>query len=310
MRILFLGAGAIGGYFGGRIAQANGDVTFLVRKNRASQLAHGLHLESPLGDATVNVKTITTGEPAGPFDVIVLTCKAYGIDDALEAISEHLQGNAVILPLLNGYQHLEQIEARFPNTTVWGGVAQIPATLASDGTVRHLGTLQGLIVGARLGQEATRSKADEFAATARNAGIDARLSDSIEQDMWDKWVFLATLAAGTCLTRSNVGEILETDQGEALLLGLLSECSDVAAKEGFCPDEKRMAGYRGQLTDRSSTGAASMLRDLQQGNPIEAEHIIGNLVKRARASSIPTPRLDTAWVCLQRHETSRKTALA
>jgi 2-dehydropantoate 2-reductase len=307
MRMLFLGAGAIGGYFGGRIAQSGGDVNFLVRENRALQLAEGLNIESPISNAKVIAKTITAGETAEPFDLIVLTCKAYGLDGALDAISHHVREGTVVLPLLNGYSHLDRIEDRFPNATVWGGVAQIPVTLAPDGTVRHLGSLQGLIVGPRPGQQASRSMADEFVALAANAGIDARLSDSIEQDMWDKWVFLATLAAGTCTTRSNVGEILKVDQGESLLLDLLDECTQVSTREGFRPNEKRMAGYKGQLTDRSSTGAASMLRDIQQGNPVEADQIIGNLVQRARSHGIPTPRLDTAWASLQCYENSRNT---
>jgi 2-dehydropantoate 2-reductase len=308
MRILFLGAGAIGGYFGGRMAQSGADITFLVRENRASQLTNGLQIESPIGNATVQVETIYAGEPGEPFDVIVLTSKAYGLTSALEAISPHVRDGTAIVPLLNGLKHLEQIDSRFPNATVWGGVAQIPATLSPDGIVKHLGTLQGMIIGPRPGQHASRSKAEEVVAIAANAGINARFTESIEQDMWDKWVFLTTLAASTCLTRSRIGAILKADQGEAFLLGLLDECTAVAAAEGFRPSEDRMAGYRGQLTDRSSSGAASMLRDIEQGNQIEADHIVGDMLRRARSFGNSTPRLDTVWMCLQCYETSRQAA--
>lgn len=309
MRILFLGAGAIGGYFGGRMAKSGADVTFLVREPRISQLADGLRIESPAGNAEVNVRTITAADPTEPFDLIVLTCKAFGLEGALDAISHQVRDSTVVVPLLNGFRHLKHIEARFPDAVVWGGVAQIPITLLPDGTIRHLGTHQGLIIGPRHGQAASQSKAKEFVATAEKGGIDAKFSQNIEQDMWDKWIFLTTLAAGTCLTRSNVGEILKADQGEALLLGLLNECTEVATKEGFRPDADRMAEYKGLLADQSSNVTASMLRDMQQGFPIEADHIVGDMVHRGRLWGIPTPRLNTAWTCLQCYENSRKASV-
>lgn len=305
MRILFLGAGAVGGYFGGRMAEAGADITFLVRENRARQLAQGLRIESPNGDATIPVHTITEGDAAEPFDVIVLTSKAYGLASALETIAAHVYDGAIIAPLLNGMAHLAQIETRFPDAVVWGGVAQIPAMLTPDGTIRHMAPLQGLIFGPRPGQEHTRAKAEQLVAIAAKAGISARFSETIEQDLWGKWVFLATLAAGTCLMRSDIGTILKTENGEMFLLGLLDECTSIAAAEGFRPDETRMKGYHRQLTDRGSKWTASLLRDMEQGNRIEADHIVGDMLRRARAYAIATPKLDIAWTYLQTYELSQ-----
>jgi 2-dehydropantoate 2-reductase len=305
MRILFLGAGAVGGYFGGRMAQSGADVTFLVRENRAAQLAGGLRIESPNGDATVKVKTLIAGAETGPFDVVVLACKAYGLAGALDAVAPHVEKGASVLPLLNGFGHLDAIEARFPGATVWGGVAQIPATLTADGIVKQLAPTQGMIIGERPGQEATRVLAQEFSEIVTGAGIDGGYSATIQQAMWDKWVFLAALAAGTCLTNADVGTILETDGGEKLLVGLLDECTAVAAAENHRPDDARMVGYHNTLLDRSSSMSASMQRDMSQGNPTEADHVVGDMVRRARQHGLKTPYLDVAWTRLECYELLR-----
>lgn len=310
MRILFLGAGAVGGYFGGRMAEAGADVTFLVRDNRAQQLAHGLRIESPNGDANIEVNTITEGVPTDPFDVIVLTSKAYGLASALESIAPHVHEATIIAPLLNGIAHLAQIETRFPQAMVWGGVAQIPAMLLPDGAIRHMAPLQGLIFGPRPGQDGTREKAEQLVSIATKAGISARFSETIEQDLWDKWVFLATLAASTCLMRCDVGTILKADYGESFLLGLLDECTSVAAAEGFRPDDARMKGYHEQLTDRRSKWTASLLRDMEQGNRVEADHIVGDMIRRAHQHDIATPKLDIAWTYLQTYELSQQSERA
>lgn len=310
MRILFLGAGAVGGYFGGRMAEAGADVTFLVREQRATQLAGGLKIESPHGNAVVPVKSLVADQPAEPFDVIVLACKAYGLAGALEAVAAHVDKGAIVLPLLNGFAHLEAIEARFPGAIVWGGVAQIPATLTPDGTVLQLGPIQGMIVGERPGHEATKAKAQTFAEIVASAGVDGKYSPAIEQAMWDKWVFLAALAAGTCLMEANVGTILKAEGGEELLSGLLDECTAVAAAENHRPDDARMKGYTSTLQDRSSNMSASMQRDLSQGLPTEGLHVIGDMVRRARRHGVVSRHLDVAWTRLQCYELQRQVTIA
>lgn len=305
MRILVLGAGAVGGYFGGRMVQAGGDLHFLVRPGRAAQLADGLRIESPLGDATVPVSLLTEGDEAAPFDIILLTCKAYGLDGALESIAPHVRAGTVIAPLLNGFAHLARIEARFPDAVVWGGVAKIPATLTAEGTIRHFGGFQGLIFGPRPGQEDTGPLAEALVALAASGGVEAAYSADIEQDLWEKWVFLATLAAATCLTRTPVGTILRSEGGGAYLDALLAECSAIARAEGHAPAETVMTGYREQLATAGSPLVASMLRDLQQGFATEAEHVIGDLLSRARGHGLATPHLETAWMVLQCYEIAR-----
>ena len=303
MRILFLGAGALGGYFGGRMTAGGADVTLLVRPARQAALSDGLRIESPVGDATIPVKTITAADQVDPFDVIVLTNKAYGLDGALDAIAPYVGDQTAICPLLNGLAHIAAIEARFPGTPVLGGVAHIPTEMRADGSILHRGSLQRLTIGPRKGQGDVQAQA--LVAAAEAGGVEARLSDMIDQDLWAKWVFLTSLAAGTCLMRADVGAICRTDHGIAFMEALIGECSAVATAEGFAPSEHQLGFYREQLTTREGTFKASMLTDLEAGNPTEADHILGDMIRRADSHRVQTPMLKTAMTHLQVYEAQR-----
>lgn len=304
MRILFLGAGALGGYFGGRMTAGGADVTLLVRPGRQAQLADGLRIISPVGDAVVPVRTITADEADGPYDVIVLTNKAYGLTGALEAVAPFVGPDTVIVPLLNGIAHYPLIEARFPGTAVLGGVAHIPAEMRPDGTILHRGQLQRLTIGPRAGQD-TRAVAEALVAAAEAGGVDAKVSDTIEQALWDKWVMLASLAAGTCLMRGDVGQICRTDHGQTVMASLIAECTAVATAEGRAPSDRQQGFYRDQLLNPEGTFKASMLHDLEGGNPTEAEHILGDMIARADGHGVAVPMLKAALTHLQVYEAAR-----
>lgn len=305
MRILMLGAGAVGGYFGGRLLGAGSDVTFLVRQGRAAQLRNGLKIESPRGNASIPVNTITEHEAAEPFDVIVLSCKAYGLTRALEAIASYVQNDIAILPLLNGFAHIEAIERKFPSAIVWGGIAGIVATLTEDGTVRQMHPAQVVIAGTRTGQYSNQARLEALIAEMKRAEIDAIVSPDIELAMWEKWTFLATLAAATCLMGGSTSQILATDHGETLVAGLFDECNRTAAAEGHPSGPSPAQDYRGMLFDRGSSFTASMLRDVEAKNPTEADHIIGDMINRAERHGIETPLLKAAYSRLQVYETQR-----
>ena len=304
-RILILGAGAVGGYFGGRMTAAGADVTFLVREGRAAQLADGLRIESMHGDADVAVRTLTPGVPADPFDIVILTCKAYGLDDALETIAPHVQSGTAILPLLNGYSHLARIEARFPEASVWGGSAGCAATLTPDGVVRHFDHVQFIVAGTRKGNEATKPLLEEFIAILGEANVDGTLVEDADLAMWEKWVFLAPFAAATCLFQADVGTIIRTAHGGVLLPGMLDECAAVAEAEGKLLRPEVMETYRGFLTNRESTMTASMARDMQTGGPTEAHHVLGEMILLAEIHGIATPLLRSAYTRLQVYEAGR-----
>jgi 2-dehydropantoate 2-reductase len=306
MKILILGAGALGGYFGGRLHQAGTDVTFQVRAARAEKLkADGLRIKSPKGDAALTVKTVADGADGGPYDLVLLSCKAYDLTSAMDAIAPAVGPGTTVLPVLNGVKHLDVLDARFGRERVVGGVARIGATLAPDGTVVHASPFTVLTFGERDGGRAPRPVLKTFAEALKPAGIDGGVHPAIVQDMWDKWVMLATLGSLTCALRGPVGDILNADDGEALVRETIEECRKVAAAAGYAPSEKAIKTMEGILLAHGSLFAASMLHDLERGGPIEAEHIVGDLIARAAAAGIATPNLRFAYVHLQTYQSRR-----
>ncbi|MBI1943255.1 MAG: ketopantoate reductase family protein [Betaproteobacteria bacterium] len=298
MKILVLGAGGVGGYFGGRIAQAGADVTFQVRPARAEALARdGLRISSRFGDARLQVKTVTQDRVGPDYAVVLFTAKAYDLANAIDAIAPAMGERGMVLPLLNGISHMQQLDRRFGRARVLGGVAYIAAMLAPDGEIRHLNDFHRLVFGPRdPGQAAL---CGQLAETLKGVTFDWQQLDNIEQAMWDKWVLLATLAGITCLMRAPVGDIVATGAGEKLTLALLGECAAVARAEGFATPEAALANYRGMLTQKGSAFSASMLRDIESGGRAEGDHILGALLATARKHALAAPVLETAATHLE-----------
>lgn len=305
MRILVVGAGAIGGYFGGRMLQAGCDVTFLVRPGRAAELAAaGLVIKSPHGDVTLkNPPTVQADKLTEQFDVVLLSCKAFDLDDAIKSFAPAVGPDTAILPLLNGMRHLDTLDEKFGRERVLGGLCAIAATLNEKREVVQLAPLQSLSFGERDGTHSDRVRAIAEVFAKGNFGSAA--SETIVQDMWEKWVFLAALAASTCLMRASVGIILAAPGGKDFVLGMLDECSAVAAAEGYAPRAAFLERTRGMLTAEGSQMTASMFRDIKAGAPVEADHVIGDLVARADAAKVPVPKLRTAYTHLKAYEKQR-----
>jgi 2-dehydropantoate 2-reductase len=305
MRILVVGAGAIGGYFGGRLLQAGCDVTFLVRPKRASELASaGLVIKSPAGDVTLkNPPTVQADTLTEKFDVVLLSCKAFDLADAIKSFASAVGPNTSIIPLLNGMLHLDVLDQKFGAERVLGGLCAIAVTLNEAREVVHLMPMQSLTFGERDGKMSNRVRAIGDAFAGGNCGATA--SEHIMQDMWEKWVFLASLAASTSLMRTSVGNILAAPGGKDFLLGMLDECSAIASAEGFTPAGPYFQRTRGNLTTEGSPMTASMFRDIKAGLPVEADHVIGDLVARAEAAKIPVPKLRIAYTHLKAYEKQR-----
>lgn len=280
MRVLVVGAGAIGGYFGGRLLQAGRNVTFLVRPRRAAELASaGLMIKSPNGDVTIRgPATILSENVRQSFDLVLLSCKAYDLTGAIASVAPAVGPETMILPLLNGMRHLDILDERFGRSHVLGGLCVIAATLNMERAIVHLNNMHKLSFGERDGRLSDRIRA--VAGIMADAGFDARPSEHIVQDMWEKWVFLATLAGVTCLMRAPVGDILTSPGGNDLILNLLEECRAVAAAEGFAPRAAFLEQTRATLTTTGSPLTASMLRDVEANAQIEADHVVGDLLRR------------------------------
>ena len=310
MRILVLGAGGTGGYFGGRLAQAGADVTFLVRPARAALLAErGLRIRSPLGDADLDVATVTAQDlpalaAARPFDLVLLACKAYDLDSAIESVAPAVGANTAVLPILNGLLHYDALAARFGRERVPGGLCFIGATLGADGEVLHLGRPASITFGLREGN-ADGGVLARLAAAYAQAGVDHLYAPDIAAAQWIKYSFLAALAAGTCLMRTSVGTVVAAEGGEAFMAALHAECLAVAAAEGHPVPEDEARTARAGLTRAGSPVTASMLRDLQAGLRGEALQIVGDMVHRAHRAGLQVPRLEAAWVHLQAYESAR-----
>ena len=280
MRTLVVGAGATGGFFGGRMLQAGRDVTFLVRPARAAILArNGLVIRSPAGEAVIrNPPTVTADSPGSGYDVVLLGCKAYDLDAAMDDFAAAVGPATAILPLLNGMRHLDALVARFGEDRVLGGLCQIAATLAPDGAIVQMGEMaQTLVFGERAGGLSERVRA--IAGEMAEAKFVSRASDIIVQEMWEKWVLLATLGSATCLMRASVGDIVQAGAVD-ISLGLLDESTAIASACGYPPREEPMKHYRMLLAASGSPMTASMMRDMEGGGRIEADHIVGDLLAR------------------------------
>jgi 2-dehydropantoate 2-reductase len=304
MTLLVLGAGAIGGYFGGRLAEAGADVTFLVRPKRREQLRHdGLRIESPLGNLRLDARTVLAEELQPAYDLVLFTCKAYDLDSAMDAIAPAMRGSCAIVPMLNGLSHLDRLDKRFGAANVMGGTCHINVMLGRDGVIRHGDPLQRLIFGERIG--GTSARAQEFATELTRTKIDWRLSTNIEQDMWEKIVFLAALAATTCLFRGNVGEIVSAPGGREAMERALATNVEIATREGHPPRSSLVDSARARLTDSAGTWSASMLRDLEGGGRIEGDHIVGWMLDKARKHGVDDTILSLAYTHLKAYEARR-----
>jgi len=305
MRVLVVGAGAIGGYFGGRLLQAGNDVTFLVRPKRASELASaGLVIKSPNGDVTLKTPpTVQADKLTEKFDVILLSCKAFDLDDAIKSFAPAVGPQTSIIPMLNGMLHLDILDNKFGRERVLGGLCAIAATLNEAREVVQLVPMQSLNFGERDGTMSDRVRA--IAKVMTNGITGAVASENIVQEMWEKWVFLSTLAASTCLMRTSVGNILAVPGGRDFLLGMLDETSAIAKAAGHAPTGPFFERTRGLLTAEGSQMTASMFRDIKAGAAVEADHVICDLVARGDAAKVPLARLRTAYTHLKAYEKQR-----
>jgi len=279
MRLLVVGAGATGGYFGGRLLEAGRDVTFLVRPARAERLAAtGLTIASPAGNVTLrSPPTVLAPELRAPFDAVILSCKAYDLDGAIGSFAPAVGPDTAILPLLNGMRHLDALDARFGAGRVLGGSCFISAKLDEAGQIAHVSDIHRLAFGERCGGRSPRVEA--LAAAMAGAKFEAVASEQILLVMWEKWVFLASLAGITCLTRSAVGDIVAAG-GADLAAALLEECRAIAAAAGYPPRADSLKASLARLTDPRSVVTASMLGDVERGGRTEADHVLGDLLRR------------------------------
>ncbi|MFC9489340.1 ketopantoate reductase family protein [Streptomyces hydrogenans] len=304
MKILVVGAGATGGYFGTMLARSGQDVTFLVRPGRAAALrAGGLRVAGKDEEWVLDApRLVTAGEEpsGGPYDLVLLGVKSTALDAALTDLAPFVSPGTTVLPLLNGMAHLDALDARFGAGAVLGGVAKVVTTLDDSGTIRRLAPLAHLALGERDGSLSPRVK--EIRTVLEDAGIDAPVPASIVTAMWHKWVFITTVGAVTSLMRGTVGEVYDAPGGPELGPAVLAEGAAVAAAAGHPVPEAERAASLAVVSAPGSPMVPSLYRDLAAGRSTEVEHLFGDLTARARALGVPTPLLDLATLHLRIHQ--------
>jgi 2-dehydropantoate 2-reductase len=307
MKILVVGAGAVGGYFGARLAQAGRDVAFLVRPSRAQHLrSEGLRIVSPHGDLTLQPQTITAEDLHEPFDIIFLSVKAQTLDQAMDDMAPAVGPDTMIYPVLNGMRHIETLTRRFGERPVLGGVCMVATDLDEQGRIVQMNPMQKLIYGELSGEITPRIRLlDE---TLRDSGFDTELSTNITYAMWQKWVMIASLGLVTCLLNGPIGEINAVPYGDETALRAIEECAAVAAACGFPPSQSLLEDIRKRGTTKGSNLTSSMYRDLQRGASVEVDTILGDLLDHGRSHQVDTPLLQAGCVRLRVYQNTLKSA--
>lgn len=305
MRILVLGAGGTGGYFGGMLAKSGADVTFLVRPKRAEALARtGLVIRTPEGTDSFPVRTVTADALTERYDVVVLSCKAYDLASAITDIAPAVGPGTTVVPLLNGLAHYPALDRAFGAERVLGGLCHIVASVGPEGEIVRQTALHRLTIGERAGGMSPRVEA--LAALCAKAPFTTVASDNVILAAWEKYSFLAAMAGSTCLMRASIGAIMATEGGDGFMRALYGETRAIAQAAGHAPGDKAQAEALALLTDANSASTASMLRDIEAGRPTEGDHILGDLLKRGRHAGVSAPLLGLAYTHVQAYEVRRR----
>jgi 2-dehydropantoate 2-reductase len=304
MRILMVGAGATGGYYGGRLAQAGRDITFLVRGTRLKQLQDkGIEIVSPGRDVSVPVKTITADKLAGAghFDVIIVSTKAYSLEAAMDDFAPAVGPETIVLPVLNGMKHLDVLAARFGRERLMGGSVRIVSDMDEEGRIHQLTELDAFNFGELNAQRTPRAEA--LLALFSVFGFTTTLADNIVATMWTKWWILATMGAVCIVSGGTVGDAVAVPYGAETSVAILNESVSIAAANGYPAESKMLAGHVKRMTEPGSSLTSSMYRDMTKGYPVEADHILGDFIGRAKEAHVPL--LTGAYVRLKVYENAR-----
>jgi 2-dehydropantoate 2-reductase len=307
LRILMVGAGAVGGFFGASLAVAGRDITFLVRDARAQALrGGGLTIRTPDTDFTIEPVVITRDEITKPFDLVVVTVKAFGLESAIDDLAPAVGEHTLVLPLLNGMRQIDLLRERFGPDRVLGGSCVVAAQQQEDGSIRRLFGDASMTYGALGGTLADDERLAAVDDALSDAGFATRCSSNVQLDMWEKWTLLAAGGAATCMLRGSVGEIVAAPGGDETVRSIIAETTSIATAAGFPPREAARARTESLLTAQGSSFTTSMYRDMMQGFSVEADHILGDLIARAQKLGVAVPMLTAAYTTLAIYAAQRE----
>ena len=298
MRVVILGAGGVGGYYGGAIARAGHDVRLLARgAHRDAIRARGLEVREPEG--TWNVQLLATDQPGElvPADLAVVAVKSYSLSEIAPVARRLAESGAIVLPLLNGVDAFESLVAGgVAPERMLAGLTLISAERTEPGVVTRKSDFRSVVVGERDGGLSER--AERVAALFRQAGADARASANIEVDLWLKFLFLTTLAAACGLARAAIGAVRGAPLGPLLLERAAREIGAVARAKGVALTDRDEQEVLSRIASLPAGMKPSFLLDLERGGPNELDVLSGAVSRFGRALGIPTPVHDTAVAVL------------
>jgi 2-dehydropantoate 2-reductase len=285
VRVVFVGAGGVGGYFGAKLAQAGADVALVARGPHLDVIGRqgGLKIESPGGDFLAKVRASDDAGSLGPADLVGLAIKLWDTEGAIRAVEPLMGRSTKVVSFQNGVEAPDMLREAFGADRVLGGTAQIATTISAPGTVKHTGAMARLTLGVFGGADAA---VETFVSLAKTAGIDAVASPDIARTIWEKFVFLSAFSAITAVTRLNKGGVWRNPETRALARALLAETTELARAEGIALADDhvdRAYEFVGALPDAMK---ASMLHDLEKGARLELPWLSGAVVRRSRAHGL------------------------
>jgi 2-dehydropantoate 2-reductase len=302
MKILIVGAGAIGGYFGGRLLEKGEDVTFLVREKRQQQLReNGLVVESIHGDMYFpEPKTILAGEEAEPYDAILVSTKSYHLGGAVKSIQSYVGDETMVLPLLNGIAHLDVLTEAFGAEKVICGLCFIETTLTQDGKIVQTSPIHNFVFGERNGDKTERILQLEKTFSGTKASF--RLSEKIDQEMWHKYLFITSLSGITSLFRSPIGPIRDQEHGWKTIENLVHETSAIMETIGAPLAAGAVDATLGRIKEIGHTMKSSLQRDMEKSLLTEADHLFGYLLENALKTGLEASILSAIYANVKVYE--------
>lgn len=306
MKIAVMGSGGLGGLYGGRLAHAGYDVSFIARgAHLVAMREHGLLIENePHGSIHVP-RVQATDDPAGvgTADLVLIAVKLWDTEAASEAIRPLVGPQTTVLSLQNGVLKDETLRRVFGESAVMGGVAYVGTQLARPGVIRQTGPMQRLILGEYDGRQSAR--AERLLGAFRRAGLQAEISDDIRRTIWEKYVFLVGLSGTTASMRSTIGPIRSNARSRAFLYELLHETVAVGRAHGVRLPEGYANDRLAFLDAVPPEMTSSMHHDLERGNRLEVAWLSGGVVQLGEAVGVPTPANRAVWDILAIHADGR-----
>ena len=304
MKVLILGVGGLGGFFGAHLQKTNCDVTFLVRENTKKLVSeHGIKIQSDFGNFKINPVLITKKDLKTNYDIVIISCKAYDLDEAISDLKPS-QKNAVIIPLLNGQAHINKLEKAFKKENVFGGVAHVSSNTNAPGEIKHVGKIKRLSIGPRYKEN--EEIANDFYQLCRKADFQTVLSETINNDIWEKWIFIATIAGATTLFQTSIDNINTKPNGKIFIQNLWNECINISKENGYelSPESKDL--HEDLLFKSDYPFKASMLVDMEKKLATEHDHIFFEFIKLGKKKKLNTSLLEICHLNMSIYEDKLK----